>query len=463
VRADVVVVGAGCAGLSAATALAEAGLRVVVLEQAPRAGGRATAFVDRTTGERVDNGQHVLFGCYRETYAWLDRIGTSRLAPLEPRLSLSIAGPDGRAFTLRCPPLAPPWHLLAGLLRWRALSLRDRLSAARIRPVLAAARREGAAAVAARVPPSETVSAWLKRYGQSPRICAWLWHPLAIAALNQSPDTVAAQPFVRVLGELFGPRVEDSAVGLPIAPLDELFAVPAVRFVEAHGGAVMTSAPARLVVDATGRLQAVRTPTVEIEASAVVSAVPWHALARLWEPAVPPPLAALVRRASSMASSPIVTVNLWFDGPALGGPLLGLVGGPMHWAFDKAAIFGRPSGHLSVVASGAAELAARDNAEVTRLAMAQLCAAAPTLRGRRLRRSLVVREHRATFSLAPGVVERPPAETSLAWFHLAGDWTATGLPATIEGAVHSGQTAAALVLRRLGRAEDPRGRAIISR
>jgi hydroxysqualene dehydroxylase len=449
VQADVVVIGGGFAGLSAAVMLADAGVRVIVLEQAPRLGGRAAAFVDRETGERVDNGQHVLFGCYRETYAFLDQLGTRHLAPLQRRLALTMAGADGRSFALRCPPLPAPWHLVVGLLAWGAVSLSDRLSAARIRPILAAARRDGAQAVSDRVDASLTVTDWLRSHGQSSRLCEWLWDPLAMAALNQAPDTAAAQPFVRVLAELFGSGPADSAIGLPSVPLDELYALPAARFIESRGGIVMTSAPARVALGSAGEIDSVHTSAATIATRTVLSAVPWHGLARLWSPEVPTSLSSLVTLASAMTSSPIVTANLWFDGLALSDPFTGLIGGPMHWAFDKAALFGRSGSHLSVVASGAADLAAMDNVEVTRVATDQLFAALPQSRRARLLRSVVVREHRASFSLAPGGPARPRPETPLEGFFLAGDWTDTGLPATIEGAVVSGRTAGRLILSRL--------------
>ncbi len=150
-----------------------------------------------------------------------------------------------------------------------------------------------------------------------------------------------------------------------------------------------------------------------------------------------------------MTSSPIVTVNLWFDGPVTHGRFVGLVDGPMHWVFDKSAIFGENAGHVSVVASGADEIARLGNAEITQLAVAQLARGLPSARSRQLLRSVVVREHRATFSLAPGGPPRPATRTPLKGFFLAGDWTDTGLPGTIEGAVLSGYRAAEAVMAAL--------------
>jgi zeta-carotene desaturase len=448
VTADVVVIGAGVAGLSAAVRMIDAGLRVVVVEEGPRLGGRATAFTDRESGERVDNGQHVLFGCYRDTYAFLRRLGTDSLAPLQRRLALTMVGPDGRPSRLECPEWRPPWHLVGGALRWSALRLSDRLSALRLRTVLNDVRREGAAAVAARVPPDLTVSAWLEANGQAAGLTKWLWHPLAIAALNQSPEEAAAAPFVRVLGELFGPKVEDSAVGMSSVPLDELYAVPAMRLIESSGGAVLKKSPARIQIGGGGAIECVETGATRIHASVVVSAVPWHALGRIWQTGVPAVLQPVVDNAAALGSSPIVTVNLWFDGAVMSEPFVGLIGGPMHWAFDKSAIFGERAGHLSIVASGAVGLAEMDNAAITAAARRQLETALPKTATTRLLRSVVVREHRATFSLAPGGPPRPSAATELKGFYLAGDWTDTGLPGTIEGAVRSGNTAADLIIER---------------
>jgi predicted NAD/FAD-dependent oxidoreductase len=182
----------------------------------------------------------------------------------------------------------------------------------------------------------------------------------------------------------------------------------------------------------------------------VISAVPWHAFADLWANGCPAALSDICASAARMRSSPIVTVNLWLDRPVLPEPFVGLVGGSMHWAFDKQRIVGGPARHLSLVASGAGDLARLDNDALAGVALADLRASLPEARSAQMIRSRVVRERRATFSLAPGEPARPATVTAIPGFLLAGDWTDTGLPATIEGAVLSGHAAADAALRGAG-------------
>jgi predicted NAD/FAD-dependent oxidoreductase len=184
----------------------------------------------------------------------------------------------------------------------------------------------------------------------------------------------------------------------------------------------------------------------EVVTPIVISAVPWHAFSRLWDEAIPSAVADVGAIASAMTASPIVTVNLWLDSPEalLAGQVpafVGFVDGPMHWLFNKGSLI-KGVRHLSIVASGADELVRMDNAAITEGAHAQIQRAIPALARSAVHRSVVVREPRATFSLAPGGPRRPGCLTGLDGFYLAGDWTDTGLPGTIEGAVLSGHAAA---------------------
>ena len=437
--ADVVVIGAGCAGLSAATALAEAGARVVVVEARPIAGGRTFATEDRATGDWVDNGQHVLFGCYHDTLAYLSRIGTRQKLMVQSSLAVPMVDLDGRQSELRCPALPSPLQLAAGVLAWDALSWRERLAVAGL----------GRALEPSAPPPpgDETVRAWLTRHGQPARLCDLLWEPLAVAALNQPIDHATATTFVEVIRRILGPGPDDAALVIPSESLTHVLVEPAIAFIEARGGEVRRGAPARVVVGAEG-VTGVDVRGRVINAPQVVSAVPWHALATLFD-AVPASLQSIASRASAMQSAPIVTANLWFDRPVLEAPFMGLPGRAFQWVFDKRRVSPGQATHLSLVCSGATEVVGLDNDAIVERAHRELAAAVPAVRRARLVRATAVRERRATFSLAAGEPARPGTVTPLAGFLLAGDWIDTGLPATIESAVVSGHRAAHQALRLL--------------
>ncbi|MCU1381763.1 MAG: pds [Acidobacteria bacterium] len=441
-RPDVVVIGAGFAGLSAAVRLTRQGARVLVLEARARLGGRATAFPDRETGELVDNGQHILMGCYTETFAFLRDIGAQDNVRIDPQLAVTMIDRAGRRTCLSCPALPAPLHLAAGVLEWDALSWRDRWSMLGMATPLRNARRELAGGTVKASSPDETVDNWLIRNGQTPRLRELLWDPLALAALNQLPAHAAAPPFARVLAEMFSDDPRAAAIALPTKPLHLMYAEPARDYIERHGGGVRTGAAATIVLNAAGdAIEGVRAGGVTIAAHRVIASVPWFALDQLFD-AEPPALSGVLDRARRMASSPIVTVNLWFDRRVLDLPLIGLPGRAMQWVFDKRVVLGDESSHLSLVSSGAAEILAETNIELVHRAHGELLDALPRVRGARLVNATVIREPRATFSLAPGQPARPSTVTGVRGLLLAGDWIDTGLPATIESAVRSGHRAA---------------------
>jgi squalene-associated FAD-dependent desaturase len=443
---DAIVIGGGFAGLAAATLLGEQGARVLVLEARPALGGRATAFTDPATGERVDNGQHVLLGCYRDTFRFLDRIGAADHVQVQDRLTIDMIDRDGRASRLSCPSLPPPFNLLGGLVTWSALGWRDRLAAIRLGRALTArrARHEG-------LPDGETVRDWLVRHHQTPRLVEMLWEPLAVAALNQPIEVAAAAPFTRALSEMLGGRPRDASLALPLKPLDEMYALPARAYIESRDGEVRINSPARIQFNNTGGAHRQGSPprvTVReqvLTASIVISAVPWFALSEVF---IDPPesMLATLEAADSTEASPIVTVNLWFDRIVTDQVLVGLPGRTMQWVFDKRRVFGEQASHLSLVSSGAGAIVALTNEALIELATREVEDAIPAARGASVRRAVVVREKRATFSVAPGQPPRPQTRTPIPGLFLAGDWIDTGLPATIEGAVRSGHEAATLAL-----------------
>jgi zeta-carotene desaturase len=250
------------------------------------------------------------------------------------------------------------------------------------------------------------VAQWLARHGQHPKLVEMLWEPLALAALNQDIRAAAAPAFARVLGGVVGPDRRDAAIGLPVRPLDQVFGEPARRYVESRGGSVRLHAPARIALE-DGRVAGVEVRGERTGVNRAVAAVPWHGLPGLFSGDLLP-LEPLLSTAAAAAPSPIVTVNLWYDVPVLDTPFVGLPGRTMQWA-----VAGREgSTHVSLVSSGADAVL------------------------------LVVREPRATFSLAPGQPARPPVETAVDGLWLASDWVDTGLPATIEGAILAGRLAA---------------------
>jgi len=436
---DVAVIGSGVAGLAAASALAGAGRRVVVLEARGELGGRATAFRDRETGELVDNGQHVLFGCYHETFHFLRRIGAEDRVRVQPALEVPYLDLDGRRSVLRCPAWPSPFHLLGGVFGWDALTLADKLRVLRIAP--------GLAGTAMRVKETNaTVADFLTWRGQRGRIREWLWEPLAIAALNEAPGDAAAAPFVQVLTRMFGRRRTDSSIALPTVPLHEMYAVPARQYIERCGGEVRVNALARVTI-AGGRVPGIEVRGEPIAATAVIAAVPWFSLGTLLTGDAAP-LDGLLANAAKMTAKPIVTVNLWYDRVVMPGndEFVGLPGRQMQWVFDKRRVFGESASHLSLVASGADALAGQDTASLVAMAAREVAAAIPGARDARLVRGTAVREKRATFSVAPGEPPRPGVTTPVDGLFLAGDWIDTGLPATIESAAAAGHRAADAVM-----------------
>jgi len=272
------------------------------------------------------------------------------------------------------------------------------------------------------------------------------WEPLALATLNQSIARAAVGPFLTVITRMLASGPDAATLLLPAALLDEFYAEPARAFLSVRGSICQTATPVRIALDGD-RVRGVMAGGEWVKAPVVISTVPWFAFAGLFDAPAPRALQPVIAVAERLESSPIVTVNVWFDRAVLDDDFLGLPGRAFQWVFDKRRIVGGGLSHLSMVSSGAEEIVALGNEAIAAKAVGELRGAIPAARSATIRRVSIVRERRATFSLSPSMPRRPSLTTPVDGLLLAGDWIETGLPATIEGAVVSGHAAARAVLQ----------------
>jgi len=438
---DVLVIGGGFAGLAAGVALAEGGCRVRVLEQRPYLGGRARSFLDPTTGSVVDNGQHIFMGCYHATIRFLSTIGTLDRVRFQACLTVQFLDRNGRLSRLQCPDLPSPWHALLGVLRSGSFTLREKLEVLR----LGIALRQNDEAHHG--PKRLSVREWLTQLGQSARLQRNFWDLLCIAALNEDPEIANAALFERVLRLALFTSPADSRLGIARVGLSEVYVDAAADFIRAKGGSVECGQGVAGLLVSEGQCRGALMSTGErIDAESVMSAVPSFQLAALLPGEFLPgePFFASLGR---LRPAPIISINLWFDRPITDLDFAGLRGATIQWLFNKGRISDRGDGYVSLVLSGAHRYIATSKEELLATALRELEDFFPEARGARLLHSLVIKERFATFSPTwEAEALRPAVRTPIRGLFLAGDWTATGLPATIEGAVQSGYTAARAIM-----------------
>ncbi len=445
----VLIIGGGFAGLSAAVDLAEAGRRVLLLERRAFLGGRAYSFTDKTTGDTIDNGQHLMMGCYHHTLGFLEKIGSIGKLKFQASPQVDFLQEESgrlRHASFKCPPMPAPLHLLAGLARLETIGWSDRIKALRVG--LALRELNGNRAGLADI----TVREWLDQLGQTRRMQSRFWDLVALATLNESPDRASADMFARVLDQAFMHSRRDSGVVISRVGLSDLYTEGARAFVATRSGEVRLNAEVAQVEFENDRAVGVTLCSGErIEAEAIISAAPYFALRRM----IPPDLAGrgAFGNLDQFKSAPIVSINLWYDEPVTDLEFAGLLDSRIEWVFNKSAIAGETNKkpqHLALVISGAHELAGQPKEELVAMAVEEMQRFFPAARRQQPSHTFVVREHDATISHTVGTARlRPAQRTRFRNFFLAGDWTATGLPATIEGAVWSGQECARLAQEEL--------------
>ena len=438
----VVIAGAGLSGLSAGVRLAAHNVPVVVLEQRPAAGGRAYSFTDARTGDVIDNGQHVLIAGYIRTLGFLRTIGTADRLAVQPVPELWFHHPQRGFCSVRFSGLPHPFDLVSGLLRTSLLSARGKLHMLRAGAALNTSNPGTEEQMA-----GLTVAGWLDHLHQSEETKRSFWEPLAVAIMNEHIDVAAASVFVRAIRAAFFEVKRGAALAFPTVGLSALYVEEAKRFIEKRGGEVRCNAQ---VVNVTARKENVSGVTLKdgtiVEASAVVLAVPPAPAEAL--------LPALLRETGMLADiaaaphSPIVSVHLWFPKEIMPHLFVGIVGRTIQWVFNRRRILTEKGtgGHVSAVVSAGETIVSLDNEALRDTAMTDL----KEIFGRGIpepEHVVIIREKRATISCTPAVEKlRPDASTPIRNLFLAGDWTSTGLPATIESAIISGERSAELAL-----------------
>ncbi len=432
---NITIVGAGLAGLAAACALADAGHQVRVLERRPYVGGRASSYEHPGTGEVIDNCQHILLGCCTNLIDFYQRLGVAESIAWFDRIH--FLEPGGRDSVLASTALPAPLHTSPSFLGARCFSFADKIAIARgIQSFLF--KREYS--------DDENFADWLKQHSQTSSAVERFWKPVLASALNEDPELISVRYAAKVFREAFLFSARGGRMGIPRVPLSELYS-KALDYIRMRGGEVLLRASADAFAQ-TACGWRIQSGADEHESDAIVLALSFDAMQKLL-PALPgaPGAEALAARLAQFGHSPITSVHLWFDREVTPLTHAALLDTNIQWMYQKSKLQPghRPGqgSYLELVISASKTQVCMERQAIIDQSLRELALFFPLVREARLLKAAVTKEVRATYSIRPGLDALRPGPVS-PWpgIYLAGDWTATGWPATMEGAVRSGYLAA---------------------
>ncbi len=435
---SVLVIGGGLAGLAAATALAPRGFQVTILESRNRLGGRASSFTDAATGQTIDACQHVTMGCCTQFAHFCNTVGIDQF--LSPHSTLWFMTPDRRISRFAADRLPAPFHLVRSFLRAHYLTLGDKLRIGW--GMLQLLRLPGDS--------DQPLLPWLKKNRQNARTIERFWSVVLVSALNERVDRLGLKYARKVFVDAFLRSRTGHVVSTPSVPLARLYGDELLAWFARHGVTIETNARVMGLEIQSGRVSGICLRDGRmLRADWYILAVPFERALDLL-PENDPALSNVRQRMRNLTSSPITSVHCWFDRPVMNLPHVVLVDCLGQWVFNR----GEPvpgEHYVQVVVSASRTLKEEGKETIQERIVAELRRLFPGAADARLLRARVVTEHAATFAPVPGVDRwRPSQQTPINNLLLAGDWTATGWPATMEGAVRSGYLAADVVLRRNG-------------
>jgi squalene-associated FAD-dependent desaturase len=432
----VIIIGGGLAGLSAATALADGGCRISLLERSPRLGGRATSYV-LAGEEHIDNCQHVTLRCCTNLEDFYSRVGV--LPKIKFHDCLFFGDSAGQRAQMRPSALPAPFHLSPSFAKFPFLNWRDKRAIGRalLRIMMSGGHP--------RLPACCSMLDWLQRQKQTQQAIERFWRTVLVSALNEELDQTDARYGIDVFWKAFLSNRQGFAIGVPSVPLADLYASGGERICQ-NGGQVRTRCGVAEIQVREASVSGIKLDDgTVLKPDYCVAAVTIDRLTKL----VPEHLRneAPFSNFQHLHMSPITGVHLWFAESVMTEPFLTSVDQTIQWIFNK-----RAGEYLQIVISASRTLSGLSQQEIVDLCLRELGQLLPGSRQARLLRSVVIRENAATFSPVPGCDQwRPQARTPIHNLLLAGDWTQTGWPATMEGAVRSGYRAAELILEMEGR------------
>jgi squalene-associated FAD-dependent desaturase len=440
---SVIVVGGGLAGLSAACALADAGYQVRLLEKRRYLGGRASSYEHPGTGEVIDNCQHVLLGNCVNLINLYQRLGVSDAIRWFDRLT--FVEPGGRRSILEPSFLPAPFHSMPAFLRASAFSFADKLAIGR-----------GMSAFIAGIPQDsdENFAHWLARHGQTVGAINRFWRPVLVSALNEDPDYMSVHYAGQVIRKSLLLSPGAGRMGVPTIPLSDLYS-RAIDYIESRGGHVdLGAAPESFAWSEESRQWTVTTRDQSFTSDAMVLALAFEGLSKLL-PSMPqnPEAEQLASNLGRFGHSPITGIHLWFDREITDLDHAILLDATIQWLFHKSRLQpekrrGAQGSYVELVVSASKSLVEMQRQEIIDLALRELAEFFPLVAEAKLVKAAVVKEVRATYSIRPQLeLIRPTAVSPWPRVFLAGDWVATGWPATMEGAVRSGYLAAEAIGR----------------
>ncbi len=442
---EVVVIGGGLSGLAAAVQLSIDGADVVLLERAAKLGGRAYSYIDAKTGDVVDNGQHILVGAYHHTLRYLELVGTRQYLAASDAgdLHLHFHHPEKGFVSFDLASFSNPLRIPVGIVKSQLLSLRDWQKMVNIGIQLMSwnsyleekLRRF-------------SIVEWLDNMGQSEEAKRSFWFPIAVSVMNELPEKASALLFARSINNTFLRKKSDATVLIPSIGQSELYVAAAKNILTTRKSKILLNTEATSVTLRRGNAIGVKLSNGrKIEAKSIISAVPYFAATRL----LPEQLRQLEPFVAfkKFESSPIISIHLWFDRAIMDGEFLGLIDRNIQWLFNRRRIFrekGKAENYLTAVISGAHDCLDLSKHQLVKMAIKDIASAFPAAGTASILHSVIIKEKRATFSPTNEIESfRPSQKTRIENFYLAGDWTDTGLPATIEGAVKSGFHCAGLI------------------